>query len=98
MTDRQSLRHIPHSTTFKQGDVFVLFGELFGRGYVNGLIDEARKAGMTIVGITVGRRDDDNKLRELTAEEHAEAEAKLGGKIINVPPKASRTPPNCCPA
>ncbi len=85
MTTRQSLRHIPHSTTFKKGDVFVLFGELFGRGYVNGLIDEARKAGMTIVGITVGRRDEDNKLRALTAEEHAEAEAKLGGKIINVP-------------
>jgi len=30
----------------------VLFGELFGRGYANGLINEARKAGMTIVGIT----------------------------------------------
>lgn len=85
MTERTSLRHIPHSTMFKQGDVFVLFGELFGRGYANGLIDEARKAGMTIVGITVGRRDDDGKLRALTAEEHAEAETKLGGTIINVP-------------
>ena len=85
MTERTSLRHLPHSNLFKQGDVFVLFGELFGRGYANGLIDEARKAGMTIVGITVGRRDDDGKLRELSAEEHAEAEAKLGGTIINVP-------------
>lgn len=85
MTEFTSLRHIPQSSMFRQGDVFVLFGELFGRGYVNGLIDEARKAGMTIVGITVGRRDDNNVLRALTAEELAEAEEKLGGRIINVP-------------
>jgi hypothetical protein len=85
MTELTSLRHIPHANVFKKGDVFVLFGELFGRGYVNGLIDEARNAGMTIVGITVGRRDENNALRALDAEELAEAEAKLGGKIINVP-------------
>ena len=85
MTELTSLRHIPHGNVFRKGDVFVLFGELFGRGYVNGLIDEARKAGMTIVGITVGRRDEGGALRALTAEEHAEAEAKLGGRIINVP-------------
>ena len=40
------LRDIPQSNIFRKGDVFVLFGELFGRGYVNGLISEARKAGM----------------------------------------------------
>ena len=85
MTDLSSLRHIPHANLFRKGDVFVLFGELFGRGYANGLIDEARAAGMTIVGITVGRRDDSGALRALTAEEHAEAEEKLGGRIINVP-------------
>lgn len=85
MTEYKALRHIPDAKLFRQGDVFVLFGELFGRGYVNGLIDEARAAGMTILGITVGRRDDSGALRALTAEEHAEAEAKLGGRIINVP-------------
>jgi hypothetical protein len=85
MTEYKALRHIPDANLFRQGDVFVLFGELFGRGYVNGLIDEARKAGMTILGITVGRRNDDGSLRALTAEEHAEAEEKLGGRIINVP-------------
>lgn len=85
MSDTTSLRHIPQSSLFRKGDVFVLFGELFGRGYVNGLIDEARKAGMTIVGITVGRRDDNQVLRALNAEELAEAEEKLGGRIINVP-------------
>jgi hypothetical protein len=85
MTELTPLRHIPTANVFRKGDVFVLFGELFGRGYVNGLIDEARKAGMTIVGITVGRRDENNALRALNGEELAEAEAKLGGRIINVP-------------
>ena len=85
MTQFTPLRHIPTANVFRKGDVFVLFGELFGRGYVNGLIDEARAAGMTIVGITVGRRDESGALRALSAEEHAEAEEKLGGKIINVP-------------
>ena len=45
------LRDIPQTNIFRKGDVFVLFGELFGRGYANGLINEARKAGMTIIGI-----------------------------------------------
>lgn len=85
MSKLTPLREVPQQNIFRSGDVFVLFGELFGRGYVNGLIDEARKAGMTIVGVTVGRRDDDNKLRPLTAEELAEAKANLGGHIINVP-------------
>ncbi|UMR29521.1 hypothetical protein MJ904_21030 [Massilia sp. MB5] len=85
MTKRTSLRDIPHNTLFRQGDTFVLFGELFGRGYVNGLLDEARKAGMNIIGMTVGRRDENNQLRPLTAEELAEAEANLGGRVINVP-------------
>lgn len=85
MTELTPLRHIPTANVFREGDVFVLFGELFGRGYVNGLIDEARKAGMRIVGITVGRRDESGVLRALTAQEHAEAEEKLGGTIINIP-------------
>lgn len=85
MSELTPLREIPTENIFRQGDVFVLFGELFGRGYVNGLLDEARKAGMTILGITVGRRNDDNTLRALTEEEHREAEANLGGRIINVP-------------
>ena len=85
MTELTPLRHIPTANVFRKGDVFVLFGELFGRGYVNGLIDEARAAGMTIVGITVGRRDETGALRPLDAAELAEAEEKLGGRIINVP-------------
>ncbi|MDO8206306.1 MAG: hypothetical protein Q7T38_00615 [Gallionella sp.] len=80
-----SLREIPRTNIFRKGDVFVLFGELFGRGYANGLINEAKKSGMTIIGITVGRRDENNALRALTSEELTEAEANLGGRIINVP-------------
>ncbi len=80
-----SLRDIPRTNIFRKGDVFVLFGELFGRGYANGLINEAKKSGMTIIGITVGRRDENNALRALTSEELSEAEANLGGRIINVP-------------
>ena len=79
------LRDVPVDNIFRKGDVFVLFGELFGRGYANGLINEAKKSGMTIVGITVGRRDDNNALRALTDEELAIAEENLGGRIINVP-------------
>lgn len=85
MTTPVSLRDIPKNNIFRKGDVFVLFGELFGRGYANGLVNEARKAGMTIIGITVGRRDENHALRALTAEELATAEANLGGRIINVP-------------
>lgn len=85
MTKPVSLRDIPQSNIFRKGDVFVLFGELFGRGYANGLVNEARKAGMTIIGVTVGRRDENNALRALNDEELAVAEANLGGRIINVP-------------
>ena len=79
------LRQVPQTNIFRKGDVFVLFGELFGRGYANGLVNEARKAGMEIVGITVGRRDENNVLRPLNEEELAEAAANLGGRIINLP-------------
>lgn len=85
MTTRTALRQLPQKNIFRKGDVFVLFGELFGRGYANGLVNEARKQGMQIIGITVGRRDENNALRPLNAEELATAEAGLGGKIINVP-------------
>ncbi|PKO30835.1 MAG: hypothetical protein CVU36_08015 [Betaproteobacteria bacterium HGW-Betaproteobacteria-9] len=80
-----ALNQLPQKNIFRAGDVFVLFGELFGRGYANGLVNEARQAGMSIIGITVGRREADGTLRPLTDEELAAAEDNLGGKIINVP-------------
>ena len=85
MENPVALKRLSENKVFRKGDVFVLFGELFGRGYATGLLDEARKAGMEIVGITVGRRDENNALRPLDAEELSAAEARLGGRIINVP-------------
>lgn len=88
MTIYNPLQNLPDPAGYGKGDVFVLFGELFGRGYANGLVEEARGSGMTIVGITVGRRDTDGSLRPLTDAELAESEAFLGGKIINIPLEA----------
>ena len=88
MTTYTPMKNIPDAPGYKKGDLFVLFGELFGRGYANGIVDEARRAGMIVVGATVGRRDNGGALRCLTPEELAEAEANLGGKIINIPLEA----------
>ena len=88
MTEYRPLQQLPDTTGYKAGDVLVLAGELFGRGYTNGLVDEARRIGMTVIGTTVGRRDSDGTLRPLNAEELAEAETLLGGSIINIPLEA----------
>jgi hypothetical protein len=82
------LREVPTDAGWRAGDVLVLFGELFGRGYANGIVDEARRAGMTILGATLGRREADGALRPLDPAELAEAEANLGGRIVNVPLEA----------
>jgi len=88
MTEYKPLQHLPKPAGYKAGDVLVLAGELFGRGYANGLVDEARRIGMTVVGTTVGRRNSDGTLRCLNEEELTEAEALLGGAIINIPLEA----------
>jgi hypothetical protein len=82
------MRNLPLAAGYKQGDLLVLFGELFGRGYANGIVDEAKKRGMVVIGTTVGRREADGSLRPLFAGELAEAETQLGGKIINIPLEA----------
>jgi len=88
MTEYRPMQQLPETAGYKAGDVLVLAGELFGRGYANGLVDEAKRLGMTVIGTTVGRRDPDGTLRPLTGDELAESEALLGGKIINVPLEA----------
>ena len=88
MTQYNALQQLPEPAGYKAGDVLVLVGELFGRGYANGLVDEARRIGMTVIGTTVGRRDSDGTLRPLNADELADAEALLGGSIINIPLEA----------
>ncbi len=69
---------------FDHRDTLVVFGELFDRGYVNGLVDEAERAGMRVIHATVGRRDSSGTLRPLTTDELL-AKAK---PLINVPLEA----------
>ncbi|KYG63584.1 hypothetical protein AZI87_14370 [Bdellovibrio bacteriovorus] len=84
MTQLFPLREKPALSAYKKGDVLVLFGELFSRGYANGLVEEAERRGMTIVRATVGRREKDGSLRALTAEETA----LIPQPFINVPLEA----------
>jgi hypothetical protein len=80
----QPLRTLPAKAQFKAGDVLVVFGELFSRGYANGIVDEAEKAGLKIIRSTVGRRDDAGALRPLNETELA-SQAK---PFINIPLEA----------
>ena len=79
-----ALRTIPTRNGFKKGDVLVLFGELFSRGYANGLVEEAEKVGMTIVRSTVGRRTAEGALRALTPDEIE----SIPKPFINIPLEA----------
>ncbi len=81
MPSFKPLRDIPSKSGYTSKDVLVIFGEVFARGYVNGLIDEAKKTGMRVIYSTVGRRDENENLRPLNAEELAQKEQPL----INVP-------------
>jgi hypothetical protein len=78
------LRNKPQLSGYKKGDYLVLFGELFQRGYANGLVEEAERQGLTIIRATVGRRDKDGQLRPLNSEELATQPSPL----INIPLEA----------
>ncbi|MFN7824089.1 MAG: enoyl-acyl carrier protein reductase FabMG [Pseudobdellovibrionaceae bacterium] len=62
----------------------LMFGELFQRGYGNGLIDAAEARGFHIIRSTVGRREKTGVLRALLAEELAQQTQPF----INVPLEA----------
>jgi hypothetical protein len=80
----KSMTQRPQKSGYKKGDVLVLFGELFSKGYANGLVDEAEKMGLTIIRSTVGRRDADGTLRALKNEESKE----IPQPFINIPLEA----------
>ncbi|MFZ3231605.1 MAG: hypothetical protein WA160_15460 [Pseudobdellovibrio sp.] len=84
MKNFNPIRSAPVKKSFKKGDILVLFGELFNRGYANGLVEEAERQGMTIVRATVGRRDENLQLRKLTPEEAEQ----IPKPFINVPLEA----------
>jgi hypothetical protein len=78
------LRSLQKEELFKAGDILVVFGEVFSRGYVNGLIEEAKAHGMKVIFSTVGRRDENDVLRPLTEQELSDKENPL----INIPLEA----------
>ena len=84
MTKRTPLRELPSKAAFKKGDVLVVFGELFSRGYANGIVDEAERAGLKVIYSTVGRRESDGSLRALNEQELSEKQKPL----INIPLEA----------
>lgn len=83
-----AMRELPKPATFKKGDVLVVFGELFARGYANGIVDEAERHGLTVIRSTVGRRDPSGplagQLRPLNEIELKEQKSPF----INVPLEA----------
>ncbi|MGD1956018.1 MAG: hypothetical protein ACFBZ9_12440 [Sphingomonadales bacterium] len=85
MTAFHPLRSMPDLSGYKPGDILVIFGEVFGRGYANGLIDAAERQGMHVIYGTVGRRNADGTPRPLTDDELVE---KGHGPIINTPLEA----------
>lgn len=84
MTGYSALREKPRLSAYKKDDVLVLFGELFSRGYANGLVEEAENRGMRVIYATVGRREKDGSLRPLNSEEAGAATQPL----INIPLEA----------
>ncbi len=83
MQNYHATRNIIENSTYKENDVLVIFGELFSRGYANGLVEEAEKRRMKVIYATVGRREKDGTLRGLNAEE-----LKNPADTINIPMEA----------
>lgn len=85
MTSFNPMRNLPEQPKTTPQDTLVVFGEVFQRGYVNGIIEEAERLGMKVIYSTVGRRDENNGLRPLTA---SEVDDKGQWPLINVPLEA----------
>lgn len=78
------LRAIKAKRPHNPSSYLVLFGELFSRGYANGLVEEAQQNNFKIIKSTVGRRDADQNLRPLLdTEKPTDCEA-----FINIPLEA----------
>ena len=82
-TSYHALRQLKTNPTFKEGDILVLFGELFSRGYANGLVEAAQNRGLKIIRATVGRRDKEI-LRALSDDELK----TIPDQVINIPLEA----------
>lgn len=85
------IRKKPNAAPFKKGDTLVLIGELFSRGYANGLVEEAQKHGLKIIRATVGRRDESQVLRAMNEAELSEIQNNTSfpnSPVINIPLEA----------
>lgn len=80
MSTFNPIRLRPTDTELNEKDTLVIFGEVFDRGYVNGLIQEAHKKNMKVIYSTVGRREKDT-LRILRDDEKLE---KNQSPLINI--------------
>lgn len=78
------MRRLPMEANYKMGDVLVVFGEIFARGYANGIVDEAERHGLKVIRSTVGRRDTNGSLRALNEAELANQKTPF----INIPLEA----------
>lgn len=72
--------------------VFIIFGEVFPGGYIQGLLAQAKKHNSTIIYSTMGRRTSEQKLRELNQEELQKKKEELSlsksDLFINIPLEA----------
>lgn len=82
------LREKPALSPYKTGDLLVLFGELFTRGYANGLVEEAERRGMKVIYATVGRREKNETGQEILRPLTAEEIASKNQPCINIPLEA----------
>ncbi len=83
-TSGSALRETVNQRKSNSASYLVLFGELFSRGYANGLVDEAVNNGYKVIKSTVGRRDPEQKLRPLLdSEKPTDCDA-----FINIPLEA----------
>jgi hypothetical protein len=85
----QPLRKLFDAPGYTTADYVVLVGELFGKGYANGIVEAAKKRKLKVIGTTVGRRSPEGELRPLNAEELVAARALADfDHFINVPLEA----------
>lgn len=80
----QAMRQLPPRASYQPKDILVVFGELFSRGYANGVVEQAKAQGLEVIYSTVGRREGGGELRPLNPAELAE----LPKPLINVPLEA----------
>lgn len=88
MKQYRPLREPQRTTPLSSDLTLVVFGEVFAKGYVNGLVEAAERRGARVIHSTVGRRDEAGLLRPLNQEEAHAATRGGRGPLINIPLEA----------